>query len=81
MENGIVMILKKFKLLPLSNDASFRQYYRKFDQEKKLSTIIVVSKKEKYKNLLVYSAINKFLLSKNIKTPRLLSENYKKGFI
>ena len=75
------MILKKCKLLPLSNDASFRQYYRKFDQEKKLSTIIVISKKEKYKNLLVYSAINKFLLSKNIKTPRLLSENYKKGFI
>ena len=81
MENGIIMILKKCKLLPLSNDASFRQYYRKFDQEKKLSTIIVISKKEKYKNLLVYSAINKFLLSKNIKTPRLLSENYKKGFI
>ena len=75
------MILKKCKLLPLSNDASFRQYYRKFDQEKKLSTIIIISKKEKYKNLLVYSAINKFLLSKNIKTPRLLSENYKKGFI
>ena len=36
---------------------------------------------KKFKNLLVYSAINHFLLEKNIKTPQLLTENYKKGFI
>ena len=75
------MILKKFKLLPISEDASFRKYYRKFDPKKKLNTIIVISKKNKNKNLLVYSAINHFLLEKNIKAPRLLAENYKKGFI
>ena len=75
------MILKKFKLLPISEDASFRKYYRKFDPKKKLNTIIVISKKNKNKNLLVYSAINHFLLEKNIKTPQLLTENYKKGFI
>ena len=45
------MILKKFKLLPISGDASFRKFYRKFDPKKKLSTIIVISKK---KNLTIY---------------------------
>jgi len=75
------MILKKFKWLSISGDASFRQYYRKFNQKKNLNTIIVISKKEKNKNLLVYTAINQFLLDHNIRTPRLLAENYKKGFI
>ena len=30
---------------------------------------------------MVYSAINQFLLDHNIRAPRLLTENYKKGFI
>ena len=81
MVNGAIMILKKFELLSISGDASFRQYYRKFNQKKNLSTIIVISKKEKNKNLLVYTAINQFLLDHNIRAPRLLAENYKKGFI
>ena len=81
MVNGAIMILKKFKLLSMSGDASFRRYYRKFNQKKNLSTIIVISKKEKNKNLLVYTAINQFLLDNNIRAPRLLAENYKKGFI
>ena len=81
MVNGEIMILKKFKLSSISGDASFRQYYRKFNQKKNLNTIIVISKKEKNKNLLVYTAINQFLLDHNIRTPRLLAENYKKGFI
>ena len=63
MVNGAIMILKKFELLSLSGDASFRQYYRKLIRKKNISTIIVISKKEKNKNLLVYSAINQFLFS------------------
>ena len=81
MVNGAIMILKKFKLSSISGDASFRQYYRKFNPKKNLSSIIIISKKEKNKNLLVYTAINQFLLDHNIRTPRLLAENYKKGFI
>ena len=81
MVNGAIMILKKYKLSSISGDASFRQYYRKFNQKKNLSSIIVTSKKEKNKNLLVYTAINQFLLDHNIRAPRLLAENYKKGFI
>ena len=64
MVNGAIIILKKFKLSPISSDASFRKFYRKFDPKKKLSTIIVISKQKKFKNLLVYSAINHFLLEK-----------------
>jgi len=81
MVNGAIMILKKFKLSSISGDASFRQYYRKFNPKKNLSSLIVISKKEKNKNLLVYTAINQFLLDHNIRAPRLLAENYKKGFI
>jgi len=81
MVNGSIMTLKKFKLLSIAGDASFRQYYRKFSPKKNLSSIIVISKKEKNKNLLVYTAINQFLLDHNIRAPRLLVENYKKGFI
>jgi len=44
------MILKKFKLLPISGDASFRKFYRK--KIKKKSSIIVYAQKEKIKNLL-----------------------------
>ena len=61
MEGGKIMILKKFKLLPISSDASFRKYYRKFNEKNNPNTIIVTSKREKYKNLLVYSIINQFL--------------------
>ena len=81
MASGMIMTLKKPKLVPISGDASYRQYYRKFNPPKKACTIIVTSKREKYKNLLVYSAINKFLLLHNIKAPALISENYKKGYI
>jgi len=81
MVNGTIMTLKKFKLSSISGDASFRQYYRKFTPKKNLSSVIVISKKEKNKNLLVYTAINQFLLDHNIRAPRLLAENYKKGFV
>ena len=81
MASGAIMTLKKFKLTPISGDASFRQYYRKFNPKKNLSSIVVISKKEKNKNLFVYTAINQFLLDHNIRAPRLLEENYKKGFI
>jgi len=49
MVNGVIMTLKKFKLSPISGDASFRQYYRKFNPRKNLSSLIVISKKEKKK--------------------------------
>ena len=69
----------KFKILPIAGDASFRKFYRLILNKK--SKIIVFARKEKYKNLLVYSAINKFLRNNKILTPKLYSHNYHKGFI
>ena len=57
------------KLKKIKGDASFREFYR--NRENK--SIIVISKKEKLKNLLIYDAINKILLKNNILAPRLLS--------
>ena len=57
----------KFKLKKISGDASFRQFYRLGVGRKK--TIIVRSKKEKFRNLITYSIINRFLQKKGILTP------------
>ena len=61
----------------LSGDASFRNFYR----NKKNKSIIVYCRKDKFKNLIVYDAINKLLDRNNIKTPHLLKENYKNNYI
>ena len=66
--------LKKIK-----GDASFRNFFRK--KRKNYSSIIVFAKKEKFKNLLVYDAINKILNKNKILAPVLYEENYQKNFI
>ena len=66
--------LKKIK-----GDASIRKFFRKRD--KKITSIIVYSKKDKSKNLLVYDAVNKILIKNDVLAPRLYQENYKKSFI
>ena len=65
------------KLIKIKGDASFREFYRNPENE----SIIVISKKEKIKNLLVYDAINKILIKNNILAPKLLSENYLNKYI
>ncbi len=67
--------LVKFK--KIKGDASFREFYR--NRENK--SIIVISKKEKLKNLLIYDAINKILIKNKILAPNLLSENYINNYI
>ena len=54
----------------LSGDASHRKFYR----DKKNNSIIVYAKKEKRKNLLIYSAINELLNNKKIIKTRLIYE-------
>ena len=63
------------KLKTLSGDASFRKFYR----NKK--NIIVFSKKDIKKNLLIYDAINKILIKNKIWAPKLISQNYKLKYI
>ena len=65
--------LKKIK-----GDASFREFYRK--KGKKTNSIIVLAKKEKFKNLIIYEAINRIFNKNKILAPKLFKENYKKNY-
>ncbi len=67
------------KILPIKGDASFRSFYRLVIN--KNSKIVVLAKKEKYKNLIAYSAINQFLRRNKILAPKLFTHNYTRGII
>ncbi len=69
--------LKETKML--KGDASFRKFFRK--NYKDFSSIIVYANKDKFKNLLIYDAINKLLIKNKILAPKLYSQYYKKNFI
>ena len=63
--------LKKIK-----GDASSRKFFRKKD--KKITSIIVYTKKDKSKNLLVYDAVNKILIKNDVLAPSLISRKLQK---
>ena len=67
--------LKNKNFKKISGDASFRTFYRG------KNSIIVYSKKDKVKNLLIYDSINKILLKNKIAAPKLINQNYKKNYI
>ena len=68
-----------YKLKKISSDASFREFYRVKKNNK--TSIIVFARKEQYKNLIVYSVVNKILNIHNISSPRLLKNYYKDNMI
>ena len=49
-------------LTKIKGDASYRKFFRK--KKNNYSSIIIIAEKEKFKNLLVYDAINKILIKK-----------------
>ena len=65
----------KIKLKKISSDASFREFYR--IQKNLTTSILVRANKDKFKNLIVYAAINKLLIDNKIKAPRLIKEYFK----
>ena len=67
------------KLIKIKGDASFRKFFRK--KKKNFTSIIVFANKEKFKNLVVYDAINKVFLKNKILAPNLHYQNYGKNFI
>ena len=69
------MKLNNKKVIKLEGDASERKFYRS------KNSIIICSKKNKKKNLLIYDVINKILNSGGINAPRILKNNYKQNFI
>ena len=66
-------------LKKIEGDASYREFFRK--KNKNFYSVIVYSKKEKAKNLLIYDAINKILIKNRILAPKLYQEEYKKNYI
>ena len=68
-----------YKLKKISGDASFREFYRVKKINK--TSIIVYAKKEKFKNLLMYSLVNKILNNHKILSPQLIKEYYKDNMI
>ena len=69
----------EFKLKKIKSDASFREFYRLHKGKK--TSIIVMTQKERFKNLKIYAAINKFLRIKGIYTPQLISNHFKQGIM
>ena len=69
----------RYKLKKISGDASFREFYRLKKNNK--TSIIVSAKKEKFKNLAVYTVINNILNRNKINAPKLLSNHYKNEMI
>ena len=69
----------KFKLKKISGDASFRQFYRLTKGKK--TSVVIEAKREKFKNIIVYAAVNKFLRQKGILAPKLIKEFFHKGII
>ena len=65
------------KLTKIKGDASYREFYR----DKKNKSIFIFSKKEKYKNLLIYDAVNKILNKNKLLAPKLITENYSNNII
>jgi len=66
-------------LIKIKGDASFRNFFRK--KNKNYTSILVFAKKEKFKNLIIYDAINKILNQNKILAPNLYKENYLKNYI
>jgi len=66
-------------LIKIKGDASFRKFFRKKHNNK--TSIIVFAKKEKFRNLIVYDAINKILNKRKILAPILYKESYDKDYI
>ncbi len=69
----------QYKLKKIRSDASFREFFRLKKGNK--TSIIVTAKKERYRNLIAYSAINKFLRRKGIHTPKTISQHFSEGIM
>ena len=66
--------LMQYRIKKISSDASFREFYK---IEKNLkSTILVRANKDKFRNLIIYAAVNKILIKNKINAPKLIQEYF-----
>ena len=71
---GIGKNLVQYKIKKISGDASFREFY-KIEKNSK-STILVKANNDKFRNLIVYAAVNELLIKNKIKAPKLIQEYF-----
>ena len=64
-----------YKIKKISGDASFREFYRV--KKNNRTSIIVLAKKEKFKNIIVYCVVNNILNKHKILSPKLINNYYK----
>ena len=74
-ENGKIINSMNSKILAIAGDASFRKFYRIISKKK--NQIAVFAEKEKYKNLIAYTAINAFLKNNKIIESMVIEEKLK----
>ena len=68
--------LMQYKIKKISGDASFREFY-KIEKNSRV-TILVKANKDKFRNLIIYAAVNKLLIENKIKAPKLVQEGIAK---
>jgi aminoglycoside/choline kinase family phosphotransferase len=64
----------QYKIKKISDDASFREFY-KIEKNFKL-TILVKANKNKFRNLIIYAAVNELLIKNKINAPKLIQEYF-----
>ena len=69
----------EYKIKKISGDASFREFY-KIEKNSKF-TILVKANKNKFRNLIIYAAINELLIKNKIKAPKLVQEYFVKNMM
>ena len=69
----------QYKITKISGDASFREFY-KIKKNSKF-TILVKANKNKFRNLIIYAAINELLIKNKIKAPKLVQEYFVKNMM
>jgi len=69
----------QYKIKKISGDASFREFY-KIEKNFK-STILVKANKDKFRNLIIYAAINELLIKNKINAPKLIQEYFSKNMM
>ena len=69
----------QYKLKKIRSDASFREFFRLKKGNK--TSIIITARKERFRNLIAYSTINRFLRGKGIYTPKTISQHFSEGIM
>ena len=64
----------EYKIKKISGDASFREFYEIKKNFK--SSILVKANKDKFRNLIIYAAINQLLIKNKINAPKLVQEYF-----